>query len=706
MFKHHHINLALFDVKLKSPHKDLLFLKGNEFELESIPVEGSVKLSIPEDIHIRKIKLSLIGEYNIQYFERGERGSITNQVVDRLCVLKVDWNNLLTSSDGKIVFGSYGDDYIPVTKMDTLKSKERSGSGLGALTPEHEHSGEHKRSHSKTLKPDRPSFLRTKSQPSLATSPSKSKILLPKSGVDGTPFKDVHTSAHHSFLLPKGNYNLPFHIVLPADINETVDSLSCGTVLYKFKCSIERGRFEKPFVSSKSVRICRTLNPQNLNLIDSIDINNTWPGKVQYNVSLLKKGVAIGSTIPINILIVPIAKGLSLKGINGAIVQHYHIAHPGGKSPEWEQIIGKQTMHIPAIESVDQWLIKTHFKVPSSLKDICQTCTLKNGMIQVKHRLRISIQLNNKEGHTSELRANLPIYVYISANTGHVVGRHYNIDPNYGYFVEDTEKEDILFKKDRSNSSQLNLAQEQDEDAPNLLRNLSEESLEDNDIDLQEDAPPLYQKHVYDKVYDLNLPQSPLEQLRQQSPVGSPINTPLGSMLNIAGYFDLPRSIDGNIETANLLPNSGGNSSIDLSSYLGARSVPASSRADVPPLKSPPLNVDALCKVPSYSEALDNDDDEVQSELAPLYDDDKNSAGSSVSILDLSNHRSLHTRPGMKKGLTTGNFNFTRSATHTPLSRSPVLEASESSISIPSLVISEDSLRRPHPHLPKILKKR
>ena len=458
-----------------------------------------------------------------------------------------------------------------------------------------------------------------------------------------------------------------------------------------------------------------------------VDINNTWAGKVQYNVSLVKKGVAIGSTIPIVVLIVPIAKGLSLKCINGSIVQHFHMNHPGGNSPEWEQIIAKQAMPIPTTTGVDQWLVKTHFKVPGSLKNICQTCTLKNGIIQVKHRLRISIQLKNKEGHVSELRANLPIYVYISANSGHVVGRHFNIDPNYGYFVEDEEREDILFKKDRTSSSQVNLSidNELEGDTSNhhLHRNSSEESLEDIDNDLQEDAPPLYQKHVYDKIYDLNLPQSPLEQLRQQFSIDSPINTLLGSLLNHSGYFDIPRSIDSNIDgtsegilspESNFIVPSALNSTTDLNNSANlsnGRVIPVSSASgglpSVSPLKSPPLNVDALCKIPTYSEALDDDDDVVQSELAPLYDD-KSSLNSSISALDLSNHPKVRGRPLMRKGISMGNFNFTRSATHTPLNRSPVLEASETENPVPSLKISDESSlsNRQHPHLPKSLFKK
>ena len=54
MFQHH-LNLALFDIKLKTANKNLLLIKGNEHEIESLPFEGSVKLSLNEDIHIKRL---------------------------------------------------------------------------------------------------------------------------------------------------------------------------------------------------------------------------------------------------------------------------------------------------------------------------------------------------------------------------------------------------------------------------------------------------------------------------------------------------------------------------------------------------------------------------------------------------------------------------------------------------------------------------
>lgn len=97
-----HLHLALFDIKLKSQHKNLYLIKGSEYDVENLPFEGSVKLSLKEDIHIKKIKLDLVGEFYYEYSLKETH----EQFLDRLCVLKVDWNNLLTDDEGKISFGN------------------------------------------------------------------------------------------------------------------------------------------------------------------------------------------------------------------------------------------------------------------------------------------------------------------------------------------------------------------------------------------------------------------------------------------------------------------------------------------------------------------------------------------------------------------------------------------------------------------------
>lgn len=644
----HPFNPALFDIKIKSPHKNLLLLRGNEFECENVLLEGTVKLSISEDTHIKKVKLVFIGEYLVNFFERMNNGSILAEVNERLCVLKVDWYNLLTSPVGVINYGSYGDKFVRYNKIGSIK-KSRSGSITGVddgvlpgVLPGVDNG-------------DSPALSRTRSGPAFGDAHHRNgEIVLPLSGVDGTPFVG---SDQNSYLLPKGNYNLPFRVLLPSNISETVEGLSCGSLLYKIGCTIERGKFEKDVTIMKHIRIVRTLHPQNFNLTDSIDIYNTWPEKVDYNVNIAKKGLAIGSSIPINIIIVPIAKGLSIRKIHGCIVQHYHVMYEEGTSPEYEQLHGKQNMPIPDQETLpdDKWTISTHYKVPENLARITQSCVLKNNIIQVRHRLRVCVQLNNKEGHTSELRANLPVYLYISANAGHVRGKHLVVEPELAQFINIPDQLDTLFKKHHEQNGSQSPMLSANEDG-------EEEPIDENDLDRLDAAPPLYQKHVFDKVYDMNSPKTPLEQFRNQSVSPSPLLSPIETRNNIDSCID-----------SDLPPRR--NSDVPSSPRLAINGKPFVHKE---------LDVNTLCRVPTYDEAVENDiDDPSIEEPAPLYPDLRG-LHSSHSLEDLSLRNFLTPARALLARLERADQFRGRGAVsmpHSPLARSPIRAGDEDSIS-------------------------
>ena len=550
------LNLALFDVKLRSPHKDLILIKGNEFECDSIPFEGSVKLLIPEDIHVKKIKLKLIGDFSVECLERLATGAVLDSIIERLCVLKVNWPNLLTDESGVVTFGNYGDEALSFHKVQHLKRPNAKDENPTANN-----------------KPNRPKFSRAHSSPTFSKNVLVNMHRLPNSGIDGTPFKGMNTSSSQSFLLPRGNYSIPFSVLLPANVAETVEGLSCASLLYKLECTIERGRFEKPITKLKHVRIVRTLHPQNLNLVDTIDVDNTWLGKVQYNVKLNRKGVAIGSNIPISLTFIPMTKGISLKAIRASIIQQFSFKVNGVKTPDFEQQLCKQELHwTPHDNSLDTWVVKTHYRVPDTLKGLNQSCDFKGGLVKVRHRLRLSILLQNKEGHVSELRANLPIWIYISANTGHVIGKQYEIHPNHGNFIEIPMKENVYFKKDKQKAANYS-------GSPNEIEPEDEEETDDVDLDREDTAPPLYNQHNLDPVLDTNNNnQAALEQLvRAISP--EPLQP---SSAPVTGYFDIPKRT----QTSN-------------------------------------TSLQFMNKIPTYEEALDEEDEmTIQPlDLSPLYDE-------------------------------------------------------------------------------------
>mmetsp|Transcript_540 Transcript_540/g.608 ORF Transcript_540/g.608 Transcript_540/m.608 type:complete len:678 (+) Transcript_540:1733-3766(+) len=619
MFKHSNLNIALFDIKLHSPHKDLILVKGNESESDPIPFEGSVKLSIPQDIHVKKIKLNLTGEFNVEFFERMPSGMISDQVYDKLCVLRVEWNNLLTDEEGEIKFGNYGDKFVKMHKLhDIIKKSHSKGHGHRlSLSTSFTDIQEADRSGSL----ERPSYFRTKSQPSLdKIGLSGSLVKLPRSGVDGTPFKQYKTSSNNDYLLPQGNYRLPFKCYLPANTPETIEGLKCCSLLYKLECVIERGRFEKSIHTAKHIRVLRTLHQDSMNLTDTIDIDNNWPNKAQYSVGLNRRGIAIGSTITVKLMVIPIAKGLKLKGMSGVIVQRSHTAHSHGVSGDFEELIGKQTMPIPDPDtlSTDRWDVKSTFKVPSSLKELTQTCDLKNNIIQVKHRLRIAVQLKNQDGHVSELRANLPVCIYISPSTGYPVGRRFEISTQ-GYLTAHDEKQDILFRKTRNDSG---ISSTPHSPEASSADNGDIDEIDSNVLDRTDNAPPMYQQHVFDKIFDISSPQSPLEQLRMQSNDSTPLNSLPGSMVNITSYFDIPKEVESSVTS---------------------------------PIKSPTFDVMSLSKVPSYTQAIDENDDD-ENELAPTYDDENKITPFSTSSIPIPINNNLRYQSRTTSPMTSKSF--------------------------------------------------
>lgn len=538
--------ITYFAIKVTSVHKDLILIKGNENECDPIIIEGSVKMSINQNIHVKKVKLTLTGQLSVNFFQQTPAGTVTSQIIEKYVTLRVLWDNLLIDDMGEIIVGSYGDKPIKQSKLSTAT-------------------------------PQRPNFERSLSHSTLMNNNEKSSsIKIPTSGIDGTPFRDCNSS--HSFLLPQGNYSLPFKIVLPTNTCESVEGLSIGRLLYKFEASIQKGFFDKPLTRTKYLRLVRTLHPNDLNLTQDVDITDTWPRKVDYKVYIPKKGIALGSNVPIRVLIIPLTKGLKLKRIMAEIVQHFHVDCLEAKSPEFEQVFGTQKVMGTLRDdenTSDKWDLTCYYKVPNNISEITQTCLLNHNLIQVRHRLRVSIQIKNAEGYSSELRANLPITVYISSNIGHVFGHKFEIDPQHGGFNIIKGKEDALFKRDKvfsvTNSplvSPIGSSRQTPVMSPLVSPSLAPFSIDDN---LEEDeldnsaAPPVYELAKNDKIYDMTSPKSPIEQLG-------------------TSYFDLPTTTRPN------------------------------------PIE---LDPNALTHLPSYNEAEEDDNEtENEYELAPQYEHD------------------------------------------------------------------------------------
>ncbi|CAN3475670.1 hypothetical protein DICA0_C14884 [Diutina catenulata] len=425
-------SFSLFEVAVESAHRDIVVVTGNEHECDAVAVRGHVKLAVTgESLMVRRMRLWLTGELDVNY-RRPVSEVVSDDVFERFATLSVEWGNLLVDADGKISFGNYGSEaYVRYNRVPQMVKQQQ---------------------HNTPSEPNRPMLA-----PKVPIKGPNGTVSC--SGCDGTPFPN---SKAPQFQLKKGNYLIPFRVTLPANVAESVEGIPHGAIHYKLVCCIERpGVFDRDAWSCRFFRICRTLHPHSFHLVDAIDVDNNWPGKISYQVRLHSRGVPVGGRVPINMLVIPLSKHIEVHLLKAHIVQQSQIqvkSHPWLASTE-ERIVGRQKLDFHRVESpevpVDRdpdghgepFTISTVYRVPSDLSEINPSCDVAKGLVKVRHRLVLQLILkNNDEGHLSEVRANLPIWVYISPHSP-AMGPIYTVDEDRKFRVFRTGREEPLFRK-------------------------------------------------------------------------------------------------------------------------------------------------------------------------------------------------------------------------------------------------------------------
>ncbi|CDR41272.1 CYFA0S07e00122g1_1 [Cyberlindnera fabianii] len=430
---------SYFDIRIKSTYKNLVIVRGSHYDSPSVIVNGDIVFSLPSEVTVKRIGLRLTGRYKLDFLEvlSQDNTTVSNPVKEEKIVFDIVWDNLLLSPDGIIVKGCSSSEESPTP------STQSTGPSIAARR-----------------------LIRTN---------SPMQLQLPEKGVSGTPFQNLSTPNGTSFNLPGGNYELPFRCILPGDVPETVEGLLAGSILYKFEALIDRGSFKTPWTKYRYFRILRTLSSDNFSLSETISIGKSWPNKVQYEVSIPSRAVPIGGVTPINILLVPLCKGMKLGRIRAQLIQYYAFKGAAGEVYDDEQIVLDCTMEQMENTLLDDKIsIDSYIKVPSNLKKVTQDCDFKDDMIKVRHKLKLQINLMNAGGHISELRANLPITLFISPNV-EMTGRTIVMD-KHGK---------IHFRREEEKLFDSNGVVMQRHDA--LMNRDSA-------------APPNYEEHVFDKM--------------------------------------------------------------------------------------------------------------------------------------------------------------------------------------------------------------
>ncbi|EHN00243.1 Rod1p [Saccharomyces cerevisiae x Saccharomyces kudriavzevii VIN7] len=486
----------LFDIRLRSLDNDVLLIKGPPDEASSVLLSGTIVLSITEPIQIKSLALRLFGRLrlNIPTVLQTVHGPYKRY-----------------SKFERNLYSHFWDDFNIKSYFQNLYDNHNNGK----IT------------------------ISSKSSTNLAALPKRKRALSTASLVSSNGQTSTNKNYH---TLVKGNYEFPFSAIIPGSLVESVEGLPNAAVTYTLEATIERPK-QPDLISKKHLRVIRTLAIDAVELSETVSVDNSWPEKVDYTISIPTKAIAIGSSAMINILIVPVLKGLKLGPVRVSLVETSQYCGSYGGVINQDRIVTKLKLkdplkHVAQMkkkrsmneasddgvdsgigEFQDKWEVQTLLKIPPSLTKCSQDCRILSN-IKVRHKIKFTISLLNPDGHISELRAALPVQLFISpfvpvnVKTSDVIERTLRtFGPSYQVtnqndssfsnrsFVDDTE-EDVIFQR---SISALQLSS-----MPTIVSGSTlNVNAVDADTSITTDAtmvtslmiPPNYGNHVYDRVY-------------------------------------------------------------------------------------------------------------------------------------------------------------------------------------------------------------
>ncbi|CAI4052947.1 hypothetical protein SUVZ_15G1680 [Saccharomyces uvarum] len=486
----------LFDIRLRSLDNDVLLIKGPPDEASSVLLSGTIVLSITEPIQIKSLALRLFGK------------------------LRLNVPTVLQTANGpykryskfeRSIYSHFWDDFNIKNYFQNLYDNHNNGK----IT------------------------ISSKSSTNIATLPKRTRALSSTSLISNNGQTSTNKNYH---TLVKGNYEFPFSAIIPGSLVESVEGLPNAAVTYTLEATIERPK-QSDLVCKKHLRVIRTLATDAVELSETVSVDNSWPEKVDYTISIPTKAIAIGSSAMIDILIVPVLKGLKLGPVRITLVETSQYCGSYGGIINQDRVVTKLKLkdplkHIAQIkkkrslnetndedfdtstgEFQDKWEVQALLNIPASLSKCSQDCRILSN-IKVRHKIKFTISLLNPDGHISELRAALPVQLFISpfvpvnVKTSDVIERTLKtFGPSYQAttqndssfsnkrFIDNTE-EDVIFQR---SVSELQLSS-----MPTIVsgsninaQNLDAETSTTNDAAMVASlmVPPNYGNHVYDRVY-------------------------------------------------------------------------------------------------------------------------------------------------------------------------------------------------------------
>ncbi|GME85050.1 unnamed protein product [Ambrosiozyma monospora] len=558
---------VLFDIRPRTEDRDVILLKGSAHDASSVLFSGVVVVSVLEPLTVKKFGLKLFATLKLNWEDKHKTMKGTEYVIPlnfNRVLFDFEWDSInlheflnqssytpIQDNFGTAGSGSFNNVTNP-TGFTTGKVTTSNKSSATSLTSLNNNNSSSTHTNNLNSKQSSTNLVRNKSFSALGKTKSSANL----SSLNLSAFT---SSKSDTVTLQPGNYEFPFQAFLDGSIPESIEGLPGCSLVYRLQSTIERGRFSSSLVTKKLVHVVRTLTTDSSELSESVAVDNTWPKKVDYSITVPTRSIAIGARCSIEFTLVPLLKGLRLGSVKVRLVEYSSFAASTSTHMD-ERVVMSKTVPKVTVDSngvdiwkdsemdingvffrndslelaQDKWEVRTFLDIPDSLDKVTQDCDISR-YVKVRHKLKFSVALINPDGHVSELRATLPISLFISPFIPIQAKRLDEFDDLFSGKTQNAEDltvhykgDEILFNNDHNrsgfvtpgarSSDNLYSAAVSEATSPVQVTTGASNSFA-NTQDLM--APPNYENHIYDRLYSDATIASPTASPPNGSPVQS-----------------------------------------------------------------------------------------------------------------------------------------------------------------------------------------
>lgn len=225
-------------------------------------------------------------------------------------------------------------------------------------------------------------------------------------------------SNNHSMknmVLSAGNYEFPFEVTLPRNVTESIDGIPEASITYNLRATIKCPKFLPNIEACRDVWIVPAFD---LGLPETplvVSRENTWSNRLKYSIILSHGAAAFGDNISLDMRFTPLVEGLRLGESTIQIFEIWDIwiQRLAGLSIKWHrserqvstwqfQVTREKHWHdVGRDGGRANWAITKQLHLPDSWQQCTQD--LDHHGIKVRHKIKITVPVISRDGHTSQV---------------------------------------------------------------------------------------------------------------------------------------------------------------------------------------------------------------------------------------------------------------------------------------------------------------